>query len=99
MAGSCMDQPFIEAFVPHNFLRFNAVLIGVLFEIQVMQKSDNPPELFLTNGKIFGKISHYTFNNQGMLEVKFVLVILCKQLPCLVSGYFSAHEFIPLSNR
>ena len=84
MTGHGMNIILVNAALPHNLLGLDAVLVGILLIIQIMQKAYNPP-LLLILPVAAGKTAHYAFDGQPMLHQRIALIVLPKQFPRILS--------------
>ena len=76
MARRCMDQGFVQALRPHDFLGFDTVLLRILFKIQIVEQPHDSPEIHLIFiAQLLCKVSHNTFHGLRMLQMEFVLVV------------------------
>ena len=63
-----VDQPLVEPALAHDLLLLDAVLLRKLLEIEVVQKSDNAPEIDrIAVAELFGKIAHHAFHGLRVL--------------------------------
>ena len=75
VAGRCMDQPFIQPPFPHDLLGFFAMLVRVLFKIQIVEQTHQAPEVFFFRiSQCAGKMPHGPFHRQGMAQVERVFI-------------------------
>ena len=81
MAGGGADEPLLQPLLPHDLLGFDAVLVGVLLKVQVMEQAHHGPEvLLLAVTQLFRKPAHNVGDHIGVLQMKVALVILLQQV-------------------
>ena len=62
-----MDDGLIHPSCPHDLLGFDAVLVGVLLKVQVVEQAHDGPEfLLLPVTQLLGKPAHHVRDNIGM---------------------------------
>ena len=75
MAGSGVDDWLRHAALAHNLLRTDAVLLGKLFKIQIVQESYYFPKIgvgFIA--QLLGIPAHHLADRDGVLQMKRLLV-------------------------
>ena len=84
VAADGVDQPLVRAVFPQDFLAADAVLIGILFKIQVVEKARQAPEiLLLPVTELTGEIAQHPLHRPGVLQMKGLPVVPGQQLPGL----------------
>ena len=68
VAGGSANQALVQTVLAHQFLALNAVLVGILLEIQIVQQTHHAPELlFFAITQFLGKPAHDFFQGNGVL--------------------------------
>ena len=99
VADHRVDQPLLQAPLPHDLLLLDAVLLRVPLKIQVVQQANQPPEIgFLAVAQLLGKVAHDALHDLGVLQMKGVLIVFRQQLPGFLSCHIPSFLSIP-SNR
>ena len=80
MAGCGVDDGLIDAPFPHDLLGFDAVLVGILFKVQVVEQAHDGPEvLLLPIAQLLGEPAHHVRDGIGVFQVKFPLIVLLQK--------------------
>ena len=92
VAADGVDHILPHAPFPQQFRRLDAMLLGKLLEIDIVQQPHEPPELLLIGKAQFPGIpAHHPLHRQRMLQMKRVLVILPQQLHRRLPGNLAFH--------
>jgi hypothetical protein len=71
-----MDEFITRTGRAEQFRRFDAVGLGELLKVNIVQQTRHAPEIRLVSiAKFTGEPSHYSFHCQGVPEVKPVFVV------------------------
>jgi hypothetical protein len=74
-----MYDPLVNTVLSHDLLGLDAMLLRILFKVQIVKQSDYSPELFLIAITKFPcKIPHGSLYDLCMLQMKLILVVLCE---------------------
>ena len=102
MAGRGVDDGFVQTGLAHQLLLLDAVLIGELLKVKVVQQADDAPELSLVAiAQLLCEILHHTGNDLCVLEVEGVGIVLFQKRRCFLlcrnhKEHSFANEIIPL---
>ena len=95
VAGSRVDQALVYALFPHDLLRFDAVLLRILFKIQIVQQAGIRPEVgFFLITKLPGHPAHHALHRHRVAQMERFLIVFGEQGPsffpchCLRSSLF-----------
>ena len=88
-----MDEALIQTALAHDLLRADAVLIGVLLKVQIMQQTDNAPKVHLVAiAELLREIAHDALDRSGMMQMKRVVIEFRQQRPSLCAIQLFAHR-------
>jgi hypothetical protein len=77
VAAHSMDELWVQPQLCHDLHFLDAVLLWVLFKVQVVEQTYSLPELlFVPIAQLFRKITHDRLHSNGVLNVKGLLVVL-----------------------
>ena len=92
VAGGRVDDFRFQPCLLHQLLTFDAVLLRILFKVQIVQQPDDSPEvLLLAVAKLSGKTAHHLFHRPAVAQVEGILIVLLEQLISLWLCPFCLH--------
>ena len=81
VACRCVNDRFVKPLLAHKLLTFNAVLLGILLKVEIVQQTDNAPEICLVRiAKLLCEVFHNTGNYKSVLYMERIGVIFFEQL-------------------
>ena len=85
VACGCMYQPLIQPLFAHELLTFYAVLLWVQLKVEVMQQTDNAPEIGLVAvAELVCEVFHNAGHDKPVLNMEWVGVVLFQKLKSLL---------------
>ena len=91
-----MDNGLVHSGLTHQLLRLDAVLLGPLLKVQVVEQAHHGPELPLVSiAQLLGVPAHHMLHRHGVAEMKGLVIILGQQVPRLLSGHCHS-AFLPV---
>ena len=95
VAGSGVDELLLQPRLPHQLLAPDAVLIGVLLKIKIVQQPHNAPEfLLLAVAELPGKVAHHLLHRPAVAQMEGVLIVFSEQRVCLLPGDCRFHHLV-----
>ena len=68
MARGGADEALVKTVFPHDLLRLDAVLIGIHLKVEVVEKTDDLPEIrFIAVAELFRVPAHHVGDGVGVL--------------------------------
>ena len=100
MTYHCMYHVFADTRFPQKFRSFYAMLLGIFFKVNVMQKSDYTPELLIvTISELSGVPFHNGFHRQSVSDMKRFLIVLSQKVQRFFSRNLLLHFYLLVQNR
>ena len=91
VAAHRVDEVVVRAALFQQLRCLDAVLVGVLLKVDVVEQTHVAPEIHvLAVAQLLGVPTHDPFHRQRVLEMEMILIVLAQQLPrCLsIHGLF-----------
>ena len=80
MTGRRMNYAFVEAALAHDLFFFDAVPLGISFEIEIVKDSHRLPKVgLIAKPLVDGKPAHHIADDTPMFEMKLPLVVFFQQ--------------------